>query len=483
MSIILGFIATKLRTGKQSSAIYFYFWQVIALFSPFNRLSMKPFMWKVNRFLVSFIVFCGLQCSVWGQNFGWSELKDMPEAVSNNAVTAAEVEGVPYVYSFGGIDSTKLYSGIHLRAYRFNTVSNNWESIQPLPDTLGKIAMAASTVKNKIYIAGGYYVLNNGAELSSNKVHIFDPVANNYLPDVAPLPIPVDDHVQAVWRDSLIYVISGWSNNNNVANVQIYNPATNEWTIGTPVPNNTNYKVFGASGVIIGDTIYYAGGAKFGFAFPLVSFFRKGIINPSNPNQITWLGNENPIATGYRMAAGSFENMAFWLGGSIISYNYNGIAYNGSGGVPPLDRMLIYNSSNGNLTPTYGAIPPVMDLRGLAKIAPNRFIIAGGMAAGQKISNKTILLTENDYTGTQNAGHSNSNFSFYPNPANKLLVFESCLPAKIYLYNAGGNCVWEQHVYNHNETDVSALPAGLYTIAIHYPEQTQPQYAKLLIQR
>ncbi|PSJ73693.1 hypothetical protein C7N43_27765 [Sphingobacteriales bacterium UPWRP_1] len=444
---------------------------------------MKPFMWKVNRFLAVFIVFFLLQPAVWGQNFGWSELKDMPEAVSNNAVTAAAVEGVPYVYSFGGIDSTKFYSGIHLRSYRFNTVSNNWESIQPLPDTLGKISMSASTVKNKIYITGGYYVLSSGAELSSNKVHVFDPAANSYLPDAAPLPIPVDDHVQAVWRDSLIYIISGWSNNNNVSNVQIYNPAINEWSVGTPVPNNTNYKVFGASGVIIGDTIYYAGGAKFGFAFPLVSFFRKGIINPSNPNQITWLGNENPIATGYRMAAGSFENLAFWLGGSIVSYNYNGIAYNGSGGVPPLDRMLTYDSSNGVLTATYGVLPPVMDLRGLAKIAPNRFIIAGGMAAAQKVSNKTFLLTENDYTGPQETGHNNSNFTFYPNPANKLLVFESYLPARICLYNAGGSCVWEQQVYNRHETDVSALPAGLYTIAVHYPAQTQPYYTKLLIQR
>lgn len=444
---------------------------------------MEPFMWKVNRFSGVFIVFCLLQTAVFGQNFSWSELKNMPEAVSNNAVTAAVVEGAPYVYSFGGIDSTKLYSGIHLRSYRLNVPGNMWESIQPLPDTLGKIAMAAGTVKNKIYITGGYYVLSNGTELSSNKVHVFDPAANSYLPDAAPLPVPVDDHVQAVWRDSLIYVISGWSNNNNVSNVQIYNPATNEWAIGTPVPNNTNYKVFGASGVIIGDTIYYAGGAKFGFAFPLVGFFRKGVINPSNPYQITWLGNENPIATGYRMAAGSYENNAFWVGGSLVSYNYNGIAYNGSGGVPPLDRMLTYTSDNGTLTADFGVLPPVMDLRGLAKIAPNRFIIAGGMTGNQKVNNKTILLTDESYTNLHTAAN-NQQLTFYPNPANKLLVFESCLPVTVCLYNAEGNCVWNQQVYNRHEADVSALPAGLYTVSVHNgATKSAPQYAKLLIQR
>jgi hypothetical protein len=215
----------------------------------------------------------------------------------------------------------------------------------------------------------------------------------------------------------------------------------------------------------------------------LVTFFRKGVINPSNPAQITWLGNENPVAYGYRMAAGSFENKAIWLGGSIVSYNYNGIAYNGSGGVAPLDRMLVYNSSAGILTAEYGILPPVMDLRGLAKIAPNQFVIAGGMVAEQKVSNKTVLLTASDYTATA-AAHSSS-CSFYPNPANRRLIFESPLPARICLYNALGNCVLNQTVYNQHETDISALPPGLYTVTVHFEttHSAAPQYGKLLIQR
>lgn len=203
------------------------------------------------------------------------ELPSMPEAVTNNAVTAAAVNDTPFVYSFCGLDNSKIWSGIHLKAWRMNTISGEWQALPPVPDPEGgKIAAAASTVKNRIYVIGGYHVAQNGSETSSNKVHRFDPAANTWLPDGAPLPKAVDDHVQAVWRDSLIYVITGWSNTGNVPDVQIYNPATDAWLSGTPVPNNVNYKVFGGSGVIIGDVIYYCGGAAAGINFPASSYFR-----------------------------------------------------------------------------------------------------------------------------------------------------------------------------------------------------------------
>ena len=114
------------------------------------------------------------------------------------------------------------------------------------PDTLGKVAAGASRVGNIIYIFGGYHVLANGDEISSNKVHRFDVSQNQFISDGAPIPIPIDDHVQAVWKDSLIFVVTGWSNSQNVANVQIYNPSTDTWLAGTSVPNTSHDKVFGA---------------------------------------------------------------------------------------------------------------------------------------------------------------------------------------------------------------------------------------------
>ncbi|NOQ92353.1 MAG: hypothetical protein GQ552_06520, partial [Flavobacteriaceae bacterium] len=190
-----------------------------------------------------------------------SNVKNLPIKTTNQAVSEGSINNKTYLFSFGGLDSTKLFSGIHQRSFRFDIENEIWTEIQPLPDSLGKIANAASKINDTIYIIGGYHVFANGSEKSSNKVHRFDIKNNVFLKDGATIPIPIDDHVQAVWENKLIYIITGWSNKENVPNVQIYNPQKNSWITGTPVPNNHIYKSFGASGTIIGDTIYYFGGA------------------------------------------------------------------------------------------------------------------------------------------------------------------------------------------------------------------------------
>ncbi len=103
-----------------------------------------------------------------------------------------------------------------------------------------KIASAASVVKGKIYIIGGYHVFPDGHEKSSSKIHIYDPALNQYLENGADLPTPIDDHVQAVWNDSLIYVISGWSDSLIVNLVQVYNPGSH-WHYASSFPDEPGY--------------------------------------------------------------------------------------------------------------------------------------------------------------------------------------------------------------------------------------------------
>ena len=223
-----------------------------------------------------------------------TEVANMPMAISNNAVTEGWANDTAYMYSFGGIDSTKIWSGINKKSFRYNTVSDVWDTIPDLPNPNAVIAAGASYVDSIIYIMGGYRVLSNGNEISSNIVNRFDPRTNTYLSNGTNIPVATDDHVQAVYKDSLIYLITGWNNNGNIPNVQIYDPANDNWLIGTPVPNNNTYKAFGATGIIINNTIYYHGGASNGFNFPCQSNLRIGQINPADPTQITWsFQNEN----------------------------------------------------------------------------------------------------------------------------------------------------------------------------------------------
>ena len=77
----------------------------------------------------------------------WSveEKRDLPFPVSNQAVVEGFIEDEPYVYSFGGLDSTKSYAGIHLRSFRYDVKRDEWKEILALPDTLGKIAVSFGT--------------------------------------------------------------------------------------------------------------------------------------------------------------------------------------------------------------------------------------------------------------------------------------------------------------------------------------------------
>lgn len=328
----------------------------------------------------------------FAQNWKVTEVGSLPNAVSNNAVVEGFMGNTPYVFSFGGIDETKKFSGIHLNSYRYNTVTGEVITIPDLPDTLGKVAAGASRIEDIIYIIGGYYVFSDGKELSSNKVHRYDIKNNKYLTDGATIPVAIDDHVQVVWQDRLIYVITGWSDKTNVPNVQIYNPATDSWTVSTPTPDNHEYKSFGASGSIIGNTIYYFGGAEYATLYPIQNKLRKGIIDPNDPTQITWsISVPDREIVGYRMAATNINNEIHWIGGSAVTYNYNGIAYNKSGGVPPINRAFSVSAKDDtklNIT----SAPAPMDLRGIGSVSKTVKYIIGGMLADQKVSNKIFRL-------------------------------------------------------------------------------------------
>ena len=347
--------------------------------------------------LIKSLFFIFLTGTVVGQ-WQWTELSNMPFQTANNAVCEAIVNGNEYVYSFGGIDTTKNYAGIHQRSFKYDVTNDNWTEIDSLPDASGKIASGASFVKDRIYIFGGYHVLASQNEISSNKVHVYNPTTDLFEQDGTSIPIPIDDHVQCVYKDSLIYIVTGWSNTGNVPNVQIYDPSFDSWQVGTSTGGNAFYTSFGSSGHIIGDTLYYYGGAG-GGAFLAKKFMRKGFINPTNPTDITWtLMPDAPGLPSYRAACSGTENSVFWVGGSSVSYNFDGIAYNGSGGVAPSARVLTFNNVVNDFSDEFPQPYGVMDLRGIAKLSNNRWIIAGGMDSNQVVMNRTFLL-ENPSVG------------------------------------------------------------------------------------
>ena len=349
-------------------------------------------MWKwVERTLLLGSVLLPMGC--FGQpGWQWSPGTDMPMPTANHAVCAAQVNGSWYTYSFGGITTGLVRDSIHRKAFRYDVQNDQWSALPDLPDTLGKIASAASVVDGVAYVIGGYHVLAGAPfEVSSDRVHRLDLATDQWLSDGAPVPVPIDDHVQAVWRDSLIYVITGWSNTTNVPAVQVYDPAFDVWSSASPVPNTNQYKAFGASGAILGDTIYYYGGASSGINFPAQSLLRIGVIDPLDPTQIDWL----PVVSGahplYRSACIAYDGRAYWLGGSAVSYNFDALAYAGGAVVPPLAEVTVYDPVH-QWQGTYAIPHALMDLRGAGVLDNGSMVLCGGIGAGRTVLSGTWVV-------------------------------------------------------------------------------------------
>ncbi|MGB0883038.1 MAG: T9SS type A sorting domain-containing protein [Vicingaceae bacterium] len=447
-----------------------------------------------NLILSSLVLFTTI---INAQNYGFinaTEVANMPMAISNNAVTEGWANDTAYMYSFGGIDSTKVWSGINKKSFRYNTVTDVWDTIPDLPNTNAVIAAGASYVDSIIYIIGGYQVLSNGNEISSNIVNRFDPRTNTYLSNGANIPVATDDHVQAVYKDSLIYVITGWSNIGNIPNVQIYDPVNDNWLTGTSVPNNHSYKAFGATGIIINNTIYYHGGANMITNFPGQSILRIGQIDINDPTQITWSTQPTDFIS-YR----AISVLDYWaqtptfIGGSKTTYNYNGIAYNGNGGVQPKGKSIGFSSFQPALynlgefyqqvylsNNIYDTILP-MDLRGVAFPFQHEHYIAGGMLMNQKVSNKTFKFSVNHPMSVHEL-KSNS-FQLYPNPTTEKvnLIFKENKKKTISIINLLGKEVFktESNEFN-SQLDISDYPKGIYFIKVESEGKSSSQ--KIIIQ-
>jgi len=428
------------------------------------------------------IFICVLLCNVGLTQitFNISELPSMPEPVANNAVTSAYCGDSLCVFSFCGIDSTKTPAGIHLKAWRYNTVSEVWSSLPDVPDDTGngKIAAGASTVNNKIYLVGGYYVEDNFSELSSDDVHVFNPETNSWEPDGAFIPVSIDDHIQAVWNEELIYIVTGWSDNQNVSDVQIYNPELDSWTIGTSTPENSDYKVFGGSGDIVGNTIFYHGGVRSGFSFLPTSDVRKGTINPEAPEEIEWeLLGESELGNTYRAGAISlsYANAVYWIGGSQLGYNFDGIDYNGTGGVAPANRIighnyfspeLMFEASVNNVTDS----PLPMDLRGVARLSTledesqgnHSSVICGGMLSDQEVTDKVFLVSTDNAVSVYEEQEIDFSFSILKDQ----LEFSSSEEImKIELFDLLGRSVLVQNFRNSvGNISLNSIKTGVYVL-------------------
>lgn len=322
---------------------------------------------------------------------GWESAPPLPRPVTNNAVAAVEVNGRAAVFSFLGLDAEKTRASEVDWVFRWNVGESAWTELDPVPGP-GRLAATAEVVGGRVFLFGGYTVADDGSERSLARVDVLDPATGRWTSG-EPIPTPVDDAVSGVWRDSLIYLVSGWHDTGNEHLVQIYDPATDRWSQGTPIPGTP---VFGHAGTVVRDAIVYVDGVGVRGAdetpvgrtrFHIAPGAWRGDIDPSDPTRIAWTRlSAHPGPPLYRAAAAAVGSRAVFVGGSDTPYNYDGIGYDGTP-AEPVRTAFSYDVTSGGWVRLPAPDFQTMDHRSAVRTG-GYLVVVGGMEPGRIVTDR-----------------------------------------------------------------------------------------------
>ena len=99
----------------------------------------------------------------------------LPVPVTNAAVASGTINGVHWIVSLLGLDSTKRWLGITRRAHAWTSDTRQWRALPDVPGSGGRLAASAAIVRGRVYLLGGYTVDSAGNERSLATVDIYDP--------------------------------------------------------------------------------------------------------------------------------------------------------------------------------------------------------------------------------------------------------------------------------------------------------------------
>ncbi len=323
-----------------------------------------------------------------------TQLDSLPQPVSNNAVAVLKSGRHELVFSLMGIGPKKTWDAITSTGYALDTSTGEWTELTPVPGT-GRIAATAVAARGRVFLLGGYVVDAQGNETTVSDLNVLDLESGRWYRG-ADIPVPVDDSVAGVYGDHYIYLISGWSKNDAVANVQIYDIDKDKWEQATPIAGKP---VFGHAGALVGDTILYVDGARKNPSGDKPKYVASdecwvGKIDPRDRNKIMWSKLPNhPGAARYRIAAGGSdkEEKIFFAGGTDNPYNFNGIGYDGKPSEPS-PVTFAFNLKSGKWETLSEKTPdPTMDHRGLL-VTDKGLVIPGGMGKGQVVTSQVRVL-------------------------------------------------------------------------------------------
>ncbi|HYC80500.1 MAG TPA: kelch repeat-containing protein, partial [Solirubrobacterales bacterium] len=119
----------------------------------------------------------------------------------------------------------------------------SWSSAPPMPVALGEVA--GGLIAGKLYVVGE----------DSTATLAYDTATETWTSSgLATRPFPGNHHAAEV-VDGKLYLFGGLGGGSG-GEVQIYDPATNHWSVGAPMP----FDAGSSSSAVIGGQVYVAGG-------------------------------------------------------------------------------------------------------------------------------------------------------------------------------------------------------------------------------
>jgi N-acetylneuraminic acid mutarotase len=246
-----------------------------------------------------YAVSSGLQISFsqnQNQESYWVRGIDMP--TPRTEVTSTNIG--ESIYVIGGFTPDEEITDM---VEMFNSTSKSWnQDISPLPIPLHHTV--ANTYQDKIYVVGGY----TGDWIPSNKLFIYDPVANDWTegnPMLTPRGSPNANFVNAT-----LYVIGGDLDGNPVSAVEKYDVVTGEWTTSlAPMPTPRHH----AASAVVDGNIYVMGGRLSG------EMINVDLIEKYDPILDKWTVNLEPMPSKRSgVVATSLNGFIYAIGGEQI---------------------------------------------------------------------------------------------------------------------------------------------------------------------
>ncbi len=225
--------------------------------------------------------------------------------------------------------------------------SGMWTTGPALPISIGEVSSGA--VNGVLYVVGG----------DTNATMAYDLKAGTWRSDLAVRPF-IGDHHSAEVINNKLYLFGGL--NGAEGKVQIYNPATNRWSSGTPMP----WAAGSIATAYIAGKVYAAGG--------IVGTTTVSTAAVYNPSSDTWSSSASMPAARNHTAAGTDGSKMYVFGGRTGG-NTVSIGFNDTQIYNPATKTWQWSGQSGS---TLAPLPQPRGGMGKAAFYGNEFYVMGG---------------------------------------------------------------------------------------------------------